>query len=364
MTEQQKAAVEAMEEWLAHPAELGKAPSKIEIAGEFDRYEMHYYILKYKKSFLSPWLIGVCGGYEGDSLENCGHIFSKMEPYDPSTARDKAVALVDYVREYLMSQAKALEEKPKPGAFLGFILLSTPEWDIDTFRAALKEDWDIDVSAKLENESREDEDFPVMWFDVDEMLASAMLVKAPVPDNEAVANAYSNFVAKNAAVEAAQKHVAQLILTVLPDPKHTAGQCGAVFVMIASTCLKMSNALGIYANGTVTLPDYYRRVTEDMKEGTFPLLDLVFVGLTQSEDGISGYTNGLRPFGHEEVEIVNSAHSPAEIHDMLLNIASYIVNSGAVLLDGQTLGYTADQKLSITLSDGVNVNGKSLKIGF
>lgn len=61
---------------------------------------------------------------------------------------------------------------------------------------------------------------------------------------------------------------------------------------------------------------------------------------------------------------MNSAHSPAEIHDMLLNIAGYIVNSGAVLLDGQTLGYTADQKLSITLSDGVNVNGKSLKIGF
>lgn len=54
MTEQQKAAVEAMQEWLAHPAELGKAPLKIEIAREFDWYEMHYYILKYKKSFLSP----------------------------------------------------------------------------------------------------------------------------------------------------------------------------------------------------------------------------------------------------------------------------------------------------------------------
>lgn len=59
MTAQQKAAIEAMKEWLAHPAELGTAPFKIEIAGEFDRHEMHYYILKYKKSFFSPWLVGV-----------------------------------------------------------------------------------------------------------------------------------------------------------------------------------------------------------------------------------------------------------------------------------------------------------------
>ena len=34
------------------------------------------------------------------------------------------------------------------------------------------------------------------------------------------------------------------------------------------------------------------------------------------------------------------------------------------LRDGETLGYTAEQKLHITRSEGVNVEGMSLKIGF
>ena len=60
--EQLNAATEAMIEWLAHPAELGKVPAKIECAGEFDLHEMHYYIFKYKKSALGKWMLGVCGG--------------------------------------------------------------------------------------------------------------------------------------------------------------------------------------------------------------------------------------------------------------------------------------------------------------
>ena len=31
---------------------------------------------------LSPWQVGVCGGYQGDELGHCGHIFSQYEKYD------------------------------------------------------------------------------------------------------------------------------------------------------------------------------------------------------------------------------------------------------------------------------------------
>ena len=33
---QMNAAMKSLTEWLSHPAELGKAPAKIECAGEFD----------------------------------------------------------------------------------------------------------------------------------------------------------------------------------------------------------------------------------------------------------------------------------------------------------------------------------------
>lgn len=61
MNEQQKAALEAMRQWLADENELGKAPAKLEIVGEFDLYELHYYILRYKKSLMSrPMALGRC----------------------------------------------------------------------------------------------------------------------------------------------------------------------------------------------------------------------------------------------------------------------------------------------------------------
>ena len=107
--EQMDAATEAMIEWLAHPAELGKAPAKIECAGEFDLHEMHYYIFKYKKSTQGKWRLGVCGGYEDDGLENCGHTFSKMEEYHEENAEEDAIALVEYVHDCYMSVAKNFE---------------------------------------------------------------------------------------------------------------------------------------------------------------------------------------------------------------------------------------------------------------
>lgn len=104
--EQMNAAKEAMINWLAHPQELGKAPAKIEYAGEFDLHELHYYIFKYKKSRLGIWLLGVCGGYEGDELEHCGHVFSEMKTYDEAAAVTEATAMVERIRSYWMEQAK------------------------------------------------------------------------------------------------------------------------------------------------------------------------------------------------------------------------------------------------------------------
>lgn len=109
MEQQRGVATKAMIEWLSNPNELGKAPSKIEIADEFDLHNMHYYIFKYKKSFLGKWLLGVCGGYEGDELEHCGHVFSDMSEYDEK-ALQNAINIVENIRAYWMKQADRYSE--------------------------------------------------------------------------------------------------------------------------------------------------------------------------------------------------------------------------------------------------------------
>ena len=364
MTNQQQAAVAAMTEWLAHPQELGKAPAKIEIAGEFDLHDCHYYILKYKKSLLGQWLVGVCGFEDTETLETCGHTFSQMEPYNPADAQEKCQTMVEMIRQYWMDRAREeTERQSSAGPFAGFVLLSTPEWDLEAFKAQLKADWDIDYPPADGEQSGENDDKTVAVFDVDGMTAAASLMEAPVPDGEAEYWANSNFMDRENALAAAQNHKAHVMIAVM-DKEHSPRERGELYVKLVSTLLKAPNALGVYTNGTVWLPDYFIQVSEDLKEGNLPLLDLVFVGLVQYEKGICGWTNGLRSFGKDELEIRDSQQSPQDVHELLLNISGYLIEEDVTLQDGETLGYTAEQKLHITRSEGVNVEGMSLKIGF
>lgn len=104
--EQMQAAQKAMIEWLSDPNELGKAPSKIECTKEFDLYDLHYYVFRFKKSLFGDWLLGVCGGYEPEASEHCGHVFSNMEKYNERTAIEDSKIIVEKIRAYWMQQAE------------------------------------------------------------------------------------------------------------------------------------------------------------------------------------------------------------------------------------------------------------------
>lgn len=365
MTEQEKAAAAVMEEWLSHPDELGRKPAKLEIAGAFDLHDLHYYIFRFKKTILSAWKVAVCGGYEGDGLGHCGHIYSEMEAYDPATAQEKCEAMVEKIRAYWIDRANeagegGADEGAAGGDFLGFVLLDTPEFDTEEFRAVLREDWGIDCPKDMENPRSEG---TAIAFEESGMMVTVGLMEAKVPGGEAEYWANSNFMTREKSVAAAKKHQAHLLVAVLGRDA-TPLDAGKLFVKIASACLKASNALGIYDCGTVWLPEDFIRSALVMKEGETPLTALVFVGLYQDEKGVSSWTNGLRSFGREELEIVGSSHPPAEVYDLMFNISGYIVEEGAVLRDGETIGLSAEQKLPLKRSAGVCVEGQSMKIGF
>lgn len=359
MNEQIRNAMAEMEEWLSNPQELGKKPVRLEIAGEFDHHELHYYIFKFKKSLLSSWKVAVCGGYEGNGLEHCGHVYSEMEAYDPSTAQEKCVQMVEKIRRYWMERAQEQEEEVYEGGnFLGFVLLSTPKFDENAFRAVLKEDWDIEYPE--ENDDGEHEGTVV--FHVNEMMVTIGLIETKVPNGEAEYWANNNFITREESIAAAKAHQAHLIVAVLGKVKPL--QAGELYVKVAASCLKASNALGIYQCNTVWLPEDFMQSADFMNKGEIPLPALVFIGLQQDEKGVSCWTNGMRAFGKEELEVINSMQSSYDVYGMMLNISAYLLEEGETLRDGETIGLTADQKLTITLSEGVYVEGKSLKIGF
>lgn len=357
MNQQQKAAMDSMTEWLSHPGELGKAPAKIELAGEFDLHDMHYYMFKYKKGLLGKWLLGVCGGYEPGETEHCGHVYSEMEPYDPATAEEKAVAMVELVRQYWMDRAKEAENggEGEAGSFVGFVLLSAPSWNLQKFKADMKADWGLDCDCDGE------ENDPLVW-NVGEMTAAVSLMEAPVPDGEAEANAANNYMWPEA-VETTKSHKAHLVAAVLGKDVPLQER-GKLFVKIIAACCKQETVLGVYTSGTVFQPQFYIEGAEMMKDGGLPVLNWIYFGLYQTEGGWNSYTYGMKLFGKDEMEVLNAHADPQDVRGFLLDMVYYVLAENVTLRDGETIGFSANQKLPITRGKGVSLDGETLKIGY
>ena len=58
------------------------------------------------------------------------------------------------------------------------------------------------------------------------------------------------------------------------------------------------------------------------------------------------------------------AANPGEVREFLLNIVAYVLEGNVTLQHGETLGATAEQKLAITRSPGVYLDGMTLKIEY
>ena len=101
-----------------------------------------------------------------------------------------------------------------------------------------------------------------------------------------------------------------------------------------------------------------------MEEGDLPLLNLVWVGLYRSEEGVGAYTDGLRSFGRDEMEILPVEEEPGTLRGMLLDVSSYLLDQDVTLHDGETIGMSETQRMPITRSAGVWHDGMTLKIGY
>jgi len=80
------------------------------------------------------------------------------------------------------------------------------------------------------------------------------------------------------------------------------------------------------------------------------------------EKGSSIYTFGLKDFGKMELEILDSAMDKMDLYDFLLSIVGYVVGEDVTLNDGETIGFSADQKIKITASKGQFLEGETLKL--
>ncbi|WP_052344260.1 DUF4261 domain-containing protein [Bacillus ndiopicus] len=253
-----------------------------------------------------------------------------------------------------------VERESTGGPFVSFVLLDKVEFSVEQLVADLQADWNITIDeTDISGEQN------TIVCTIDDMLATVSLMPAPIPGDEAIENAKTNFRWPDA-VAVTQAHQAHLLVAVLPHDKSLV-DAGVLMVKLCASALKQPHATAINTVGSVLAPDFYIECAHDsLQEGLFPIMNLVFFGLYSRDEGktFSGYTFGMSYFDKLEMEILDSTNTVGEVLELLMDTAIYVITSDVTLLDGETIGFSAEQKLPITYSPAYAIDGDSLKIGF
>ena len=250
------------------------------------------------------------------------------------------------------------------GSFAGSVLLSKAEWDKEQLIRNLREEWGIvDEEPDEGDEDVENSDDAVVMR-VGNMMLIVTLFHGHIPDNEAEINAENNYMWPEA-VEVAKTHKAHIMVAVLGEEEKLLER-GKLFTKAMAVCCKQKYATGVYTSGVVFEPRFYEGLADMLKEDELPIFNWVWFGLYRSEGGLNGYTYGMDVFGKEEMEVLNTDAEPEELRDFLASLASYVLACDVTLQDGETIGFSADDKHTITRSPGVSLPEEqmTLKIGY
>ena len=242
------------------------------------------------------------------------------------------------------------------GDFCGSVLLSENVWDKEQLISDLKADWGIEIPK----EDTEDED--TIFTDIDKCRIVISKFPVPVPNEEAEINAENNWMWEEA-VEVTKTHKAHIVVAILGDEEDLISR-GLLYTKIMATCCKQEKAIGVFTSGVVFEPSYYMKAAEMIRDGELPIFTWVWFGLYRTENGLSTYTYGMKDFGKLELEILDADEDAGKLLSFISAIASYILQDDVKLKDGETIGLSEEDIHQITLSKGVALPEKTLKISY
>lgn len=244
-------------------------------------------------------------------------------------------------------------------SFINTVLLDEVKWNKNQFIQDFFNDWKISLQQSSETENEENMFVGI----IDDMILAVNFMEVPVPNGDAEKTASMNWMWKDA-VTVVKNHKAHILVFVYGENESI--KKALLLSKAVSTLLKQESSTSVLANGIAHPLEYYKEYDDLLEEDMLPTEFHVWIGLSKNEVKFGMYTYGLRLFGKEEIEIYynpNEVH-PKEIDDFLRNMAEYVIESDVTLKDGETAGISETHFCKITLSEGIAVDGKTLKIDY
>lgn len=172
---------------------------------------------------------------------------------------------------------------------------------------------------------------------------------ASIPGGEAEESADHNFLWPNGRAEAAL-HRSHVIVTNLGAGDQTPVQSALSVSRMALVALKVFDGIGVYwgnasvCNSRKIFEDFCQAISEDHLP--VPVwLRFQFVRASDSEVGI--YTLGMAQFGLMDLEVDRCRMNASELFEFVSNIAHYLIQSGPVIADGNTVGGSENERILV-----------------
>jgi hypothetical protein len=248
------------------------------------------------------------------------------------------------------------EETKKSNILLAMPMFNNGEtFELNKVSDYLKSNWNTTISD-VNGESG------TVTFSIQgETIALAtMPVQIPWGDIEGTAQYSYNWMTANKDLE---NHNSHIIVTVMSS-KNSEVERFKILTKVLSSIVATTNCIGVYQGSqSLLIPkQQYLDSAEALKTNQIPLDLWVYIGLRKGENGNNAYSYGLTAFDKLEMEFINTNLDLEEMHSFLSNICAYVINSNVTFKSGETLGYTAEQKIKITKSKGLFVEGQTLKL--
>lgn len=258
-------------------------------------------------------------------------------------------------------RSKKREAKPIQTEDNGNIILSMPMfkergYSLEKVLNDLKSHWGLSISEV----SGDDE---VATLTINGSTVAIAKIPAPIPKEELEPIFSYSYLWNNVEKEVLE-HNAHAIVSILDKEKSKVEKFTLLTMVNASILRTAENAIGIYhGSQTLLLPkDLYTDFSNFLLEENLPIILWVYIGIISNQERNSLYTFGMKEFGKQEIEIINSSISRSELHDFISLVINYILSNDVNLKDGETIGLTAEQKIKITESKAVYLDGKTLKL--
>lgn len=174
------------------------------------------------------------------------------------------------------------------------------------------------------------------------------LMPAPIPWSDLEGPCKTSWLWPDAA-KVLKEHKNHLVLTV--SSKGTPVERAALLSVVAAAILKTCpQAVGVLwgLSSLVISPPVFCEFAEQMLPKGLPLYIWVDFRVVQNQQGrIAGFTQGMEQLGHMEFETLDTPETPQGLRERMFGLASYVLENGPVIKDGDTIGEDANEKIRV-----------------